>query len=121
MDIFERVRYIRKNESPSMSQTKFGESIGLSRDMVNNIENKRVVPTDAILQLISMKYKYNFEWVKFGEGPERLDVSDDEVVDELMAGSNEYARSVMKAFAKLGDEEWDMLKKVLDKLRENGL
>jgi len=62
-----------------------------------------------------------FEWLKYGEGPEKLDVSDDEVVEELMAGSNEYAKSIMKAFAKLGDDEWAMLKKALDMLKSGGL
>lgn len=121
MTLGERLKIIRVGVSPKCSQEEFAKSIGSTRPAYVAYELDKVIPSDAILELISIKYKVNFEWLKYGEGPEKLDVSDDEVVEELMAGSNEYAKSIMKAFAKLGDEEWAMLKKVLDTLRENGL
>lgn len=121
MTLGERLRNVRTGAYPKLSQEEFSKSIGLTRPAYVAYELGKVVPTDAVLELVSIKYKINFEWLKYGEGPERLDSSDDEIVEEIMTGSNEYAKSIMKAFAKLGDEEWEMLRKVLDKLKEGGL
>ncbi|MGI6234473.1 MAG: hypothetical protein ACOYI6_04365 [Christensenellales bacterium] len=43
--------------------------------------------------------------------------TDDELVDEIMAGENEFAKEVFRAFAKLGDEEWQLLKKLVDRIK----
>lgn len=121
MTLGERLKTVRTASVPKISQEEFAKSIGSTRSAYVAYELDKVIPTDTVLELLSMKYKYNFAWLKYGQGPEKLDVSDEEIVEEIMTGSNEYAKSVMKAFAKLGDEEWEMLKKVLDKLKEAGL
>lgn len=121
MTLGERLKKVRTSLHPKSSQADFAGSIGSTRPAYAAYELDKVIPNDSVLKLISIKYKINFEWLKYGEGPEKLDMTDDELVDEIMTGSNEYARSIMKAFAKLGDEEWAMLRKVLDKLKESGL
>ena len=121
MTLGERLKKVRTSVVPKISQTEFAISIGSTRPAYVAYELDKVVPNDSVLELISIKYKCNFLWLKTGEGPEKLDVTDDELVEEIMTGSNEYAKSIMKAFARLGDEEWAMLKKVMDKLLESGL
>lgn len=121
MTMGERLKKIRTSLIPKSSQTEFAGSIGSTRPAYVAYERDKVIPNDSVLELISIKYKINFEWLKYGEGPEKLEITDDELVEEIMTGSNEYAKSIMKAFAKLGDKEWEMLRKVLDKLKESGL
>ena len=119
MDLNDRIKKTRIDAG--LSQRSFGKVVGISGASINRLESGENNPSEQTLKLIATNFKVNFEWLKFGTGPERLDVSDDEVVEELMAGSNEYAKSIMKAFAKLGEEEWAMLKKGLDMLKSGGL
>ena len=44
--------------------------------------------------------------------------TDDERIDALMTGENEFAKNVMRAFAKLGDEEWELLRKIVDEIKK---
>lgn len=120
MEMNERIKKVRTDAG--LSLRAFANMIGLNQgSSVLKIEKGENNPSEQTLRLICSNFNINFEWLKYGEGPEKLDVSDDEVVEELMAGSNEYAKSIMKAFAKLGDEEWAMLKNVLDMLKSGGL
>lgn len=119
IEMKERIKKVRTEAG--LSQRAFGEKIGVTASSINRLESGENNPSEQTLRLISSNFKINFEWLKYGEGPEMLDMTDDELVDEIMTGSNEYAKSVMKAFAKLGDEEWAMLHRMLEKLKESGL
>jgi hypothetical protein len=47
--------------------------------------------------------------------------TDDELVDEVMEGENEFAKKVFRAFAKLDDEGCQVIKRIVDELnREEG-
>lgn len=37
MEVYERIRFLRK-DTLKMSQTAFGERLGVNRDVINNIE-----------------------------------------------------------------------------------
>ena len=41
METHERIKYFRK-EVKKLSQEKFGEELGVSRDVINNIESNRL-------------------------------------------------------------------------------
>lgn len=116
----ERIKKIRKSLRGKVTQEVFAESIGISRNALAHYEVNRVEPSDAILKLITMKYNVNPEYLSDGEFPMFLEPSsDDEMIDRIMSSENEFAKSVMKAFAKLGDEEWQMLKKLVDEISKS--
>ena len=43
-----------------------------------------------------------------------------EWVERIMSGKNEFAKNLFTQFAKLGDEEWEMLRRIVDKLSIKG-
>ena len=51
-----------------LSQTEFGAKLGVSRDVINNIENDRVPLKPALLKLICSVYHVDSEWFETGEG-----------------------------------------------------
>ena len=117
MDIGSRIKQIRKSLPKKMTQSAFGEQIGVSREVITSYEIGRVIPPEPTLRLISSAFNVNYQWLKDGIGPMYLPPdSDDEMVDEVMAGENEFAKEVFRAFAKLGDDEWLLLKKIVDML-----
>lgn len=64
--MYERIRIVRKTEK--LSQKEFGEKLGVSRDVMANIENNRVVPNETFLQLLCSVFHINQKWLRTGEG-----------------------------------------------------
>ncbi len=120
MKIEERVRKIRDDQPGKMSQTDFGKLIGVSRDVINNIENGRVVPSDAMLRLIAVTYRVNLDWLQTGEGdPYVMADTVEQAVDRFMAGADDFQKNTFKAFAEMGDDQWRWLKALVDKIAGN--
>lgn len=74
-----RIKAVRK--SLGLSQRAFGEKLGVSRDVINNIEYGRVQPKDLFLQHMCELYKVNERWLESGEGEM---FADDSEVDKLL-------------------------------------
>lgn len=71
MEVFERVRYLRKGIL-KMSMNQFGEKLGVSRDVISNIEGNRLARPDqklSLMKLICEKFKVREEWLLHGEEP----------------------------------------------------
>ena len=61
-----RIKLVR--ESLHLSQREFGEKLGVSRDVISNIEYGRVQPKKLLLQHMCQQYKVNEQWLEAGEG-----------------------------------------------------
>lgn len=117
-----RMKQLRKSLPNKMSQSDFGETLGLTRDAVSSYEQGRVIPSEAVIKLICATYNVSALWLKDGIGEMFFPPdTEEEMVDRVMAGENEFAKSIMKAFAKLDDKEWEALKVVVDALKKTGL
>ena len=115
MGISNRIKKVRL--SADISQRAFGKSIGISGPSITKIESGENNPSEQTVKLISTTYRVNYHWLKDGEGEMYIPaVSDDMLVDEVMAGENEFAKSTFRAFAKLGDAEWQLLKTLVDEI-----
>lgn len=62
----ERIRLLR--EDKSLSRAAFGEKLGVSGDVINNLERGRVEAKDHIIKLICAEYSVNEEWLRNGTG-----------------------------------------------------
>ena len=62
----ERIRFIR--EKNKMSRAAFGERLGVSGDVINNLERGRVEIKDHFIKLICLQFNVNEEWLRTGEG-----------------------------------------------------
>lgn len=61
-----KVKAIR--ESLKMSQREFGEKLGVSRDVISNIEYGRVPPKELLIQHMCKLYNVNINWLETGKG-----------------------------------------------------
>ncbi len=62
-----RIKMVR--ESLQMSQREFGERLGVSRDVISNLEYERVQPKELLIRHICDLYNVNRTWMDSGEGP----------------------------------------------------
>ena len=66
LTIGERIQYIRKDLN--MSQKTFGDTVGVSRDVVNNMEHDRPEAKEHMLRLISKTHNVNYFWLTEEKG-----------------------------------------------------
>lgn len=105
--IGERIKELR--DSLKKSQAAFGDDLGVSRDVINNLERDRVNITEDRLLLISRTYGVRYEWLKTGEEPMQLPESDDflEKVTRIMEGESPNKRRAVEMIMDMPDELLD--------------
>lgn len=101
----DRIKALRK--ARKLNQTEFGDMIGATQAMVTSYETGRVIPSDAMLKLISKEFNVSYAWLKNGEGP-MDDISDDSSilrVIETYQSLPDRLRALVDALATM-DPEW---------------
>lgn len=117
MEIYERIIYLRK-DILKLSQAKLGEKLGVSRDVINNIEQNRLArpeQKEPIYKLICSEFDISYTWLTKGIEPMRsvIDASAQSQIDAIMSGENEFAKNLFKEFSKLDKSEWELLEKII--------
>lgn len=121
MDINERVRTLRENLN--MSRRVFGENLGVSGDVISNIEYnrlKRPEQKEPIYKLICEKFDINEDWLRNGTGEmfiqrTRTEKITDFAADILKDEDESFRRRLVEALADLEIEEWELLEKIAEK------
>lgn len=117
MTINERIKKTRTDAG--FSQRAFGQSIGVTASSINRLESGENNPSEQTVRLISSTHKVNYQWLKDGIGPMYLPPdTDDELVDAVMAGENDFAKKVFRVFAKLDDAGWQVIKRIVEELSQ---
>lgn len=71
MELHERIKELRKTHL-HLSQTEFGERLGVSRSVINNIERNVLARPDqklSLMKLICSEFNVNEEWLLNGTEP----------------------------------------------------
>lgn len=99
----ERIRLLR--EDKSLSRAAFGEKLGVSGDVINNLERGRVEPKEHIIKLICAEYAVNEEWLRNGTGSMYIQ-SDAFSLDDFVKskGATELELEIVKTYFELDPE-----------------
>ena len=102
MNINERIRDLRK--SLKLSQEEFGNRLGVTKASISRLESGINNVTEQMIKSVCREYNVNYAWLKEGVG-EMFISSDDSVanrIDDLLAGENETAKALFRAFDRAG-------------------
>ena len=120
----ERITTIRKELK--LSQSAFGEHIGVSRDVIKNIDNNIVdAETKPLLvQQICKEYNVNRAWLETGEGNMFNDLSRDAEIAEYIGSvladeEDSFQKRLISALSKMTVDEWEALEKLVTRLAGN--
>ncbi len=116
--IKDRIKEVRKKEK--LSQPIFGERLGVTRDVVSNIELGRVEPKEVFIKLLCSEFKVNEHWLRTGEGEMYVEQSDDEKLVELLTdvltSEDPRVKRLATVLAKLDDKDLTALDAMVDAL-----
>jgi DNA-binding XRE family transcriptional regulator len=112
-----RIEEVRKHLGET--RASFGKAIGVSGDVINNLERGRVEIKEHMILLICEKFRVNEKWLKTGEGEmfvpkTREDTISDLTLELLKDEPDSFRNRVVSALAKMSVEEWKVLEKVFD-------
>ena len=112
----ERVRELRK--TLGLSGEKFGEKIGLKRNSLSQIETGKNNLSEQSILAICREFNVNEEWLRYGTGEMFKDMTLDEEIISFIGdiqwdASNTFKKRFISAIAKLSDEEWKVLEKII--------
>lgn len=115
MYIYERIKILRKNLG--LSQPKFGEKMGVSRDVISNIELGRVEPKEMIINLICKTFNVNPLWLSEGQGKIFID-SPQSLIEDLSVefDLNDTEKKIVSNFVNLSKEERNQIIELVKKL-----
>ena len=122
-NLHNRIKLVRK--ANKLTQPEFGEVLGVSRDVVANIELGRVEPKPLMLNHIVAVFGVSKTWLETGDGEMYPPKTRDEAIVEWAAritredNKNEFANQVAGALAMLDDTEWVVLEKFVRNIIEN--
>lgn len=123
-EINARVKDLRKN-TLKLSQVAFGERIGVSRSVIQNLDDNIVdISTKPLLiQQICKEYNVNRIWLETGEGEMFEDISRDEEIalrvgQILSEDDDSFKKQLIGVLTALDDDEWELLRKMAAKLFE---
>lgn len=115
MNSNERIKDLRT--SLNLSQTSFGQRIGVSRDVINNYEQLRVNVPPPTERAICAEFNVNPEWLQTGKG-EMFVKPANTFIDELADKYNvdDFMKRALVAYMSLSDSEKAAVKRFIDKL-----
>lgn len=119
MTLGERIKTVRKSITPKMSQEKFAEILGTTRPALAVYEIDRVVPTNAFINLICLKFNVNEEWLRTGVG-EMFTQTKDSLIDEIARqhSLSEKSRALMEMFLDFDADQREAILNFIDDFTE---
>ena len=112
MEVYERIRELRKKKL-HLSQTEFGKRLGVSRDVIKNIELNALARPDqklSLMKLICKEFSVNEEWLLNGVEPIFIEpdtFSLDEYIEKR--GGTDLEIEIVKTYFELDPETRKLL------------
>lgn len=112
----ERIRLIRKNAN--LTQEEFANKINLTKNYISLVENGSRTMADRTIADICRTFRVNYDWLVDGIGEMYQDDDGDAqaIIDSVLQGENEFARKTLLAFAKMSEEQWELIRDLVKQL-----
>lgn len=124
--ISDRIIEIRK--LAGFSQEEFAKELDLSRNFINQVENKKKNFSDRTISYICEKIKINGEsinehWLRTGEGNKTIKRTRNQEItafakEVLKLPDENIKRRLIEALVKLDENDWLTIEKIANNLKE---
>lgn len=117
----DRIKAIRN--AKSLSQVDFAKKISVSRSAVCKMESGENSPSEQTIKLICKEFNVNEEWLRTGTGEMFQPITKNEEISRLLgnvikAEDSDFRRRLVDALARLDDDGWTHLEKLIEMIAE---
>lgn len=117
-----RIKELRKNHL-HLNQEEFGNTIGISRSNIANIESGRVNITERNIKDICSTYNINETWLRTGEGEMFVELPPEDeyfkAATELSMQNDKIAMQAVIEYWKLDDQSKELFRNFLKSIVKN--
>lgn len=115
-----RIKQIRKEAN--VSQEEFASAIGLSRNMVAQVETDKAIFSERTIKDICRIYNVNEEWLKYGTGQMYKPRSENQIIAEFVnevmeSKPDDFRKRLINALSQLNEDEWKVLEELAKKMQ----
>lgn len=105
----------------NMKQGDLAKELTLSQGHVSDIENGRKSLSDQTIEILTLKYNIDEEWLRTGEGEMFLPLDRQDQIAKLTSDlfkgeKNSFKERLILALAGLNEGEWELLEKIAEKI-----
>ena len=105
-----RIKEVRKD--CKLTQSEFAARLGLKQNSIAQIEMGVRNPSEQTVTSICREFGIRRQWLEEGIGPMRQpETEDDEIVDAVLAGEDEFVKAVIRGIAKTPGG-WEKMREV---------
>ncbi len=102
-----------------ISKTDFANTLKVTPAYISKLINKGTMPSDRLIDDICEKYGIVEEWLRTGNGDMFVPGIKDKQISAMLAdvmksGEDSFRHRLVSALARLDDEGWDNLEKLID-------
>lgn len=113
----DRFKELRKELN--VTQQEFADKLKISRNFVAQIEMGSKVPSARTIDDVCREFNVNEEWLRTGNGDMFVPGIKDKQISAMLAdvmksGEDSFRHRLVSALARLDDEGWDNLEKLID-------
>lgn len=121
MDIVDRLIEIRKKLG--YSQAKFASQLGLSRNFINQVENRNKNVSERTVSDICREFDINETWLKTGEGEMFIELTKEEEIASFIGGilrdeDDSFKKRLISGLAALDETGWEVLENFLNSIQK---
>lgn len=113
-----RIKEVRKHLK--LTQTEFGERIGVKGNTITGYETGLRSPSDAVITSICREFNVSEKWLRTGDGDIFVKMSRDEELTkffgEVSFGNSDFKRRFISVLSRLDESEWELLEKMAREL-----
>lgn len=99
-----------------LTQTEFGEKIGVKGNTITTYENGTRTPSDAVVLAICREFSVSEEWLRTGRGEMLIKKTESEELSEffgdLLKDEPDFRHRLISALSRLTLDEWKVLEKL---------
>lgn len=118
----DRIKAIRKHYN--LTQTEFGDRIGVKGNTITNYENDLRNPSDAIIVSICREFNVNEDWLRSGTGEMFKSRTREQEIgafvnDVMELNDDSFEKKLVSALARLEPKDWECLETIAKKLLDD--
>ena len=117
-DMVDRVIKIR--EESGDSQEKFASRLGLSRNFINQFENRKKNISDRTISDICKEFNISEEWLRYGTGEMKRPVEHKlpSYVSEIVTGDDDFIKDLIEVYMELDKTSKNALKEIAKRMAD---
>lgn len=115
----ERIKAIRKYFK--LTQTDFGERLGVKGNTITGYENGVRTPSNAIILAICDKFSINQYWLETGEGEMFVETTREEEISSFLADvqmDGGFKAKFIAGLSALDASDWENLRAIFEKMNK---